>query len=98
MPGRRVPQEEGGRVSLLVCVVYLLRHAGWSKRGGSVHRVHPIWVQNGLVVAAKWVCLRAGEIRTVRANRRRQIRLAAKAGHGEGPRLPVPKPSSLLLS
>ena len=48
--------------------------------------VNPIWVQNGLVVSGKLVCLWAGEIRTVRANRRRQIRLAAKAGHGEGPR------------
>ena len=85
-PGRRVPQEEGGRISLLAVGVDLLRYASRSERGGSVHRVNPIWVQNGLVVAGKHVGLWAGEIRTVRGNFRRQIRLAAKASHGLGPR------------
>ena len=88
---RRVPQEEGDRVSLLACGVNLLGHIGRSERGGSVHRVHPIRVQNSLGVDAKWVSLEAEEICTVRANCRRQIRMAEKAGHGEGADIAGPK-------
>ena len=69
----------------------MLRHAGRSERGGSVHRVHPIRVQNGLIVAAKRVSLWAGKIRMVRANCRCQNRLAAKSGHGEGAEIAGPK-------
>ena len=76
---------------MLDCGVNLLGHTGGSERGGSVHRVHPIRVQNSLVVAAKRVSLGAGEIRTVCANCRPQIRLAAKVGHGEGAEIAGPK-------
>ena len=83
-PGCRVPQEEGGWVSLLDRGVDLLRHTCGRRRGGGVERIHSLRCQDGGMVAAKRVRLWPGKIRTVRANRRRQIRLAYEAGHGEG--------------
>ena len=56
-PRRRVPHEEGGRVSLLDGCVDLLRYSGRSLHGVLVHRVNPIRVQHGLVAAGKRVCL-----------------------------------------
>ena len=85
-PGHHLPQEEGGRVSLMAGGVDLLRYAGRSEFGGSVHRVNPIWVQNGLVFSGKRVCLWAGKKRMVRANCISNIRLSTKASHDEGPR------------
>ena len=72
-PRRHVPQEEGGKVSLLAGCVDLLQYAGRSERGGSVHWINPIWVQTGLIVAEKRVCLWVGEIRTVHENPGHQI-------------------------
>ena len=43
-PGRHVPQEEGGRVSLLSGCVDLLQYAGLSLGGGCVHQFNPIRV------------------------------------------------------
>ena len=90
-PGRRVPQEEGGRVSLLARGVNLLSHTGGPRRGGNVEGIHAIRFQDGCVVAAKGVSLGAGKIRTVHANRRCQIRMADEAGHGEGSEIAGPK-------
>ena len=83
-PRRRVPQEEGVRHSLLARGVNLLSHAGGRWSGGSVEEVHGIRFQDGCIVAAKRVSLGTGIIRTVHANRRRQIRLDDEAGHGGG--------------
>ena len=52
-PGRQVPHEECGRVSLLVGCVDLWRYSGRSLRGDRVHWVNPIRVQHGLVAAGK---------------------------------------------
>ena len=43
-PGRHVPKEVGGRVSLLYGCVDLLRYAGQILRGSRVYRVNPIWI------------------------------------------------------
>ena len=90
-PGRCMLQEEGGWVSLLDRGVDLLSHTGRRWRGGGIEGIHVIRFQDGGVVAAKRVSLRRGKIRTVRANRRRQIRLAYEAGYGEGADLSGPK-------
>ena len=86
-----MPQEEGGWVSLLDRGVDLLSHTCGHWHGVSVKGVHAVRFQDGGVVAAKRVRLWPGEIRTVRANRRRQIRLAYETGHGEGAKIAGPK-------
>ena len=83
-PGRCVPQEEGSGVSLLARGINLLRHTCRRQRSGGVERIHSVRFQDGGVVAAKRVRLWPGKIRTVRANGRRQIRLAYEAGYSEG--------------
>ena len=90
-PGRRMPQEEGGWVSLLARGVHLLSHTCGRRRGGGVKGINAVRFQDSGVVAAKRVRLWLGKIRTVRANRRRQIRLAYEAGHGEGAKIAGPK-------
>ena len=90
-PGRRMPQEEGVWVSLLAHGVDLLSHTCGRRCGGGVEGIHLVRFQDGGVVAAKRVCLWPGKIRMVRANRRRQIRLAYQAGHSEGAEIAGPK-------
>ena len=90
-PGRRMPQEEGGWVSLMDRGVDLLRHTCGCRSGGGVERIHLVRLQDSGVVAAKRVRLWPGKIRTVRADGRRQIRLAYEAGHGEGSKIAGPK-------
>ena len=62
-PRRRVPQEEGSGVSLLA-------------RGVDLLQINSVRIQDGGVVSAKRVRLWLGKIRTVRADGRRQIRMA----------------------
>ena len=90
-PGRRMPQEEGGWVSLLARGVDLLIHTCGRRRGGGVEGIHLVRFQDGGVVAAKRVRLWPGKIRTVRANLRRQIWLSYEAGGGEGAKIAGPK-------
>ena len=90
-PGRHMPQEEGGWVSLLARGVDWLSHTSGRRRGGGVEGIHSVRFQDGGVVAAKRVRLWPEKIRTVRANRRRQIRLAYETGHGEGAEIAGPK-------
>ena len=86
-----MPQEEGGWVSLLARGVDLLSHTCGRQRGGSVEGIYAIRFQECGVVASKRVRLWPGKIRTVHANRRRQIRLAYETGHGEGAKIAGPK-------
>ena len=79
-----MPQEEGGRVSLLAHGINLLSYAGGCWRGGGVEGVHVIRFQDGCIIAAKRVSLGPGEIRMVRVYRRRQIRMDDEVGLGEG--------------
>ena len=90
-PGRRMSQEEGGWVSLLARGVDLLSYTDGWRCGGGFEGIHTIRFQDGSVIAAKRVSLGPGKIRTVRANWRRQIRLAYEAGHGEGAKIAGPK-------
>ena len=90
-PGRHMQQEEGGWVSLLARGVDLLSHTCGRRRVGGVEGIHMVRFQDGGVVAAKRVRLWPEKIRTVRVNRRRQIRLAYEAGHGEGAKIAGPK-------
>ena len=90
-PGRRMPQEEGGWVSLLNHGVDMLIHTCRCRSDGGVERIHAVRFQDGGVVAAKRVHLWLGKIRTVRANRSRQIRLAYEACHGEEAKIAGPK-------
>ena len=60
-PGRRMPQEEGGWVSLLHRGLDLLSHTGERWRGGGVEGIHAIRFQDGSVVAAKRVSLGPGK-------------------------------------
>ena len=79
-----MPQEEGGWVSLLAHSVDLLSHTCGRWRDGSIEGINSVRFQDGGVVAANRVRLWLGKICTLRANWRRQIRLAYEAGHGEG--------------
>ena len=97
-PCRCVPQEEGGWVSLLARGVDLLSHTCGRRRVGGVVDIHAVRFQDGGVVAAKRVRLWPGKYA-------RNVRIGgAKYGWPmrpamvKGPRLPVPKPSYLLLS
>ena len=90
-PGRHMQQEEGGWVSLLARGVDMLSNTFRRRRSAGVEGIHAVGFQDGGVVAAKRVRLWPGKIRTVRVNRRRQIRLAYKAGHGEGAKIAGPK-------
>ena len=90
-PGRRMPQEEGGWVSLLARGVDLMSHTGGCRRSGGIEGIHAIRFQDGGVVATKRVSFGPGKIRTVRVNWRRQIRMAYEADHGEGADIARPK-------
>ena len=97
-PGRRMPQEKGGWVSLLACGVDLLIHTVGRRGGGGVEGIHAVRFQDGSVVAAKMVSLGPGKYA-------RYVRIGgAKSGWpmrpamAKGPRSPVPKPSYSLLS
>ena len=90
-PGRCMPQEEGGWVSLLARGVDLLSHTCGHRRGGGVEGIDAVRFKDGGVAAAKRVCLWPGKIRTVPANWRCQIRLAYEPSHGEGAKNAVPK-------
>ena len=56
-----MPQEEGGRVSLLARGINLLCYTRWRWRGGGVERINSVRIQNGGVVAAKRVRLWLGK-------------------------------------